>query len=123
MFGESLGIQGWGVIVDSLVIVCIAVRQAPSLLDLPPELLLRVFNFLSPVDLCRFSQVHPSLHSLAFDGSLWQHLHPIRWANGHHQFVSPLTFEAEEEEEEEVRDWRSTACMPVATENNLFPLN
>ena len=110
VFEKSLRIQGWRVIVCSLVIVCVAVGQALSLLDLPPELLLRMFNFLSPMDLCRLSQVHPSLRSLAFDGSLWQHLHPIRWANGHHQFFSPLTLETKEEEKE-VRDWMTTACM------------
>ena len=91
------------------VFVCADAVQAPSLLDLPPELLLRVFSLLSPVDLCHLSQVHPSLHALAFDGSLWQHLHPVRWANGHHQFFSPLTLEAEGEE---VREY--SACIRYA---------
>ena len=29
---------------------------------------------------------------MAFDPSLWVHLHPIRWANGHLNFFTPTNF-------------------------------
>ena len=75
-------------------------HRRPSLLDLPPELLLTIFSHLSPRDLCNLSLVHPKLHPLTFDPSLWQHLHPIRWANGHLQFFPPPSFTLEGGEEE-----------------------
>ena len=73
------------------------VPAAPlDFIDLPPEILLKIFSYLSPTDLCCMSQLHSSLHTLAFDGSLWQHLHPVRWVHGNRQFFFPPSFEQEE---------------------------
>ena len=66
--------------------------QRPSLLQLPPEVLLVVLRHLGPRDLLRLSIIHPSLQPLTFDPSLWTHLHPVRWACGHWEFFSPPAF-------------------------------
>lgn len=74
---------------------------APSLISLPPEVLLKISSYLGPQDLCRLSQVHSSLSNLVFDGSLWSSLHPVRWAEGHWNFFSPF-IQAEDELTHEV---------------------
>ena len=63
---------------------------APSLLHLPPEVLLNILSYLSPCELLSLSHLHSKLNTLAFDGSLWQHIHPVRWAQGHREFYQPL---------------------------------
>lgn len=50
--------------------------------QLPTEIMLRLFHYLSPEDLCRCSQVCSSWSELAKTGSLWRHLFPVRWARG-----------------------------------------
>ncbi|KAG7514547.1 F-box/LRR-repeat protein 5 [Solea senegalensis] len=50
--------------------------------QLPTEILLRLFRYLSPQDLCRCSQVCSSWSELAVTGSLWRHLYPVHWARG-----------------------------------------
>ena len=64
--------------------------SGPSLLQLPPEVLLTILSYLSPLELLSLSHLHSKLNALAFDGSLWQHLHPVRWAKGHKEFYQPL---------------------------------
>ena len=65
--------------------------SGPSpLLQLPPEVLLSILSYLSPSQLLSLSHLHSKLNALAFDGSLWQHLHPVRWAQGHKEFYQPL---------------------------------
>lgn len=49
---------------------------------LPQELLLRIFRFLGPEDLCRCGQVCSVWAQVAKTGSLWRHLYPVRWARG-----------------------------------------
>ncbi|XP_029110507.1 F-box/LRR-repeat protein 5 isoform X2 [Scleropages formosus] len=49
---------------------------------LPPEVLLKLFHYLSPEDLSRCAQVCSSWSRLTKTGSLWRHLHPVRWARG-----------------------------------------
>uniref|UniRef100_A0A8C2CSB6 F-box/LRR-repeat protein 5 n=1 Tax=Cyprinus carpio TaxID=7962 RepID=A0A8C2CSB6_CYPCA len=49
---------------------------------LPQELLLRVFRFLGPEDLCRCGQVCSVWDQVSKTGSLWRHLYPVRWARG-----------------------------------------
>lgn len=61
-----------------------------SLVDLPPEILIKIFSYLGPRDLCRMSQVHSSFSNLTFDGNLWRYLHPVCWAEGHWDFFIPL---------------------------------
>ncbi|XP_062251429.1 F-box/LRR-repeat protein 5 [Platichthys flesus] len=50
--------------------------------QLPTEIMLRLFHYLGPQDLCRCSQVCSSWSELAKTGSLWRHLYPVRWARG-----------------------------------------
>ncbi|XP_062280770.1 F-box/LRR-repeat protein 5 isoform X1 [Scomber scombrus] len=50
--------------------------------QLPTEIMLRLFHYLSPEDLCRCSQVCTSWSELAKTGSLWRHLYPVHWARG-----------------------------------------
>ena len=64
--------------------------SGPALLQLPPEVLLTILSYLSPSELLSLSHLHSKLNALAFDGSLWQHLHPVRWAQGHKEFYQPL---------------------------------
>lgn len=64
----------------------------PTLLHMPPEVLLTIFAHLPPRDLLRVSRTHSSLHQLTFDPSLWVHLHPVRWASGHLNFFAPPAF-------------------------------
>jgi len=59
------------------------------LLSLPNELLLQIFSYLSPQDLLNMSQTHPQLQFPSLDGSLWTHVHPIRWATGRWRFFQP----------------------------------
>ncbi|XP_034036440.1 F-box/LRR-repeat protein 5 [Thalassophryne amazonica] len=53
-----------------------------SISQLPTEIMLRLFHYLGPEDLCRCSQVCSSWLDLAKTGSLWRHLYPVRWARG-----------------------------------------
>lgn len=50
--------------------------------QLPTEIMLRLFHYLGPEDLCRCSQVCSSWSELAKTGSLWRHLYPVHWARG-----------------------------------------
>ena len=46
---------------------------------LPNELLLQIFAYLSPRDLCRCAQVCRQWSEVSWDGLLWQELHPVQW--------------------------------------------
>lgn len=60
---------------------------------MPSEIILKVFRYLSPRDLCRCAQVHSLFSKIAFDGSLWQHLHPVKWLTGQWQFHLPTAYD------------------------------
>lgn len=49
---------------------------------LPQEVLVRLFRYLGPEDLCRCSQVCRTWAEVVKTGSLWRHLYPVRWARG-----------------------------------------
>ena len=87
--------------------------SAPSLLHLPPEVLLNILSYLSPSELLSLSQLHSKLNTLAFDGSLWQHIHPVRWAQGHREFYQPLVSWGSVEMDE-------GACHDAVQENNVI---
>ena len=61
----------------------------PSLVSLPPEVLLKIFSYLSPQDLLRLASLHSKLDKTAFDGSLWHNLHPVAWAKGQRKLSAP----------------------------------
>ncbi|XP_047443099.1 F-box/LRR-repeat protein 5 isoform X2 [Mugil cephalus] len=66
---------------------------------LPTEIMLRLFHYLSPEDLCRCSQVCSSWSELAKTGSLWRHLYPVRWARGDYYSGPPGDLDQEPDEE------------------------
>lgn len=88
--------------------------STPSLLHLPPEVLLNILSYLSPAELLSLAHLHSKLNTLAFDGSLWQHLHPVRWAEGHREFYQPLVVWGTGREEE------GGACHDAVLENDVI---
>ncbi|XP_003973888.3 F-box/LRR-repeat protein 5 [Takifugu rubripes] len=67
--------------------------------QLPTEIMLRLFHYLSPEDLCRCSQVCSSWSELAKTGSLWRHLYPVRWARGDYYSGPPGDLDQEPDED------------------------
>lgn len=67
--------------------------------QLPTEIMLRLFHYLGPEDLCRCSQVCSSWSELAKTGSLWRHLYPVRWARGDYYNGPPGELDQEPDEE------------------------
>ncbi|XP_016358703.1 F-box/LRR-repeat protein 5 [Sinocyclocheilus anshuiensis] len=70
-----------------------------SVLVLPQELLLRIFRFLGPADLCRCGQVCSVWAQVAKTGSLWRHLYPVRWARGDYYCGPPGESDQEPDED------------------------
>nr|XP_040040640.1 F-box/LRR-repeat protein 5 [Gasterosteus aculeatus aculeatus] len=67
--------------------------------QLPPEIMLRLFHYLSPEQLCRCSQVCSSWSNLAKTGSLWRHLYPVHWARGDYYRGPPGDLDQEPDDE------------------------
>ncbi|XP_071342920.1 F-box/LRR-repeat protein 5 isoform X2 [Trachinotus anak] len=67
--------------------------------QLPTEIMLRLFHYLGPEDLCRCSQVCSSWSEVAKTGSLWRHLYPVRWARGDYYSGPPGDLDQEPDEE------------------------
>nr|KAF6431219.1 F-box and leucine rich repeat protein 5 [Rousettus aegyptiacus] len=57
-------------------------EQSTGITHLPPEVMLSIFSYLNPQELCRCSQVSTKWSQLAKTGSLWKHLYPVHWARG-----------------------------------------
>lgn len=57
-------------------------RASTHISALPQEVMVRLFRYLGPEDLCRCSQVCHTWAELVKTGSLWRHLYPVRWARG-----------------------------------------
>uniref|UniRef100_A0A452HQI4 F-box/LRR-repeat protein 5 n=1 Tax=Gopherus agassizii TaxID=38772 RepID=A0A452HQI4_9SAUR len=53
-----------------------------NITHLPPEVMLTIFSYLNPQELCRCSQVSTKWSQLVKTGSLWKHLYPVQWARG-----------------------------------------
>ncbi|XP_034364240.1 F-box/LRR-repeat protein 5 isoform X1 [Arvicanthis niloticus] len=70
---------------------------------LPPEVMLSIFSYLNPQELCRCSQVSTKWSQLAKTGSLWKHLYPVHWARGD-WYSGPATELDTEPDEEWVRN-------------------
>ncbi|XP_075943414.1 F-box/LRR-repeat protein 5 [Anarhichas minor] len=66
--------------------------------QLPAEIMLRLFHYLSPEDLSRCRQVCSSWSDLAKTGSLWRHLYPVRWARGDYYTGPPGVLDQEPDE-------------------------
>ncbi|KAJ7986524.1 hypothetical protein DPEC_G00340760 [Dallia pectoralis] len=67
--------------------------------QLPTEVLLRLFRYLGPEDLCRCGQVSSAWSNLSKTGSLWRHLYPVRWARGDYYHGPPADLNQEPDEE------------------------
>ncbi|XP_044054585.1 F-box/LRR-repeat protein 5 isoform X1 [Siniperca chuatsi] len=67
--------------------------------QLPTEIMLRLFHYLGPEDLCHCSQVCSSWSELAKTGSLWRHLYPVRWARGDYYHGPPGDLDQEPNDE------------------------
>ncbi|XP_065067234.1 F-box/LRR-repeat protein 5-like [Rhopilema esculentum] len=53
---------------------------------LPSEILLKIFKYLQPRELCRCAQVSKMWSFVAMDPELWTVLHPSRWGRGEWTF-------------------------------------
>ncbi|XP_063165694.1 F-box/LRR-repeat protein 5 isoform X1 [Candoia aspera] len=73
--------------------------QATSILHLPSEVMLTIFSYLSPQELCRCSQVSTKWSQLAKTGFLWKHLYPVHWARGNWSHGPPDDLDTEPDEE------------------------
>ncbi|KAE8629190.1 hypothetical protein XENTR_v10000390 [Xenopus tropicalis] len=77
-------------------------KSSASICNLPPEVMLNIFSYLNPQDLCRCSQVNTKWAQLARTGSLWRHLYPVLWARGDWYSGPPTHLDNEPDE-----DWIS----------------
>ena len=55
-------------------------------IKLPNEILLHIFKYLQPRELCRCAQVSKGWSAVAMDTELWGVLHPSRWGRGEFTF-------------------------------------
>eukprot|EP00794_Sanderia_malayensis_P006214 gene6214-6930_t len=60
--------------------------EAEKQIYLPSEILLKIFNYLQPREICRCAQVNKLWSSVAMDPELWSILHPSRWGRGDFTF-------------------------------------
>ncbi|XP_037384960.1 F-box/LRR-repeat protein 5 isoform X2 [Talpa occidentalis] len=81
-------------------------EQPTGISHLPPEVMLSIFSYLNPQELCRCSQVSTKWSQLAKTGSLWKHLYPVHWARGdwYSGPATELDTEPDEEWENNRRD-------------------
>ncbi|KAM9677484.1 F-box/LRR-repeat protein 5 isoform 2-T2 [Trichechus inunguis] len=78
-------------------------EHSTSISHLPPEVMLSIFSYLNPQELCRCSQVSTKWSQLAKTGSLWKHLYPVHWARGD-WYSGPATELDTEPDEEWVKN-------------------
>ncbi|KAM4707719.1 F-box/LRR-repeat protein 5 [Discoglossus pictus] len=74
-------------------------QPTTSISHLPPEVILKIFSYLNPQELCRCSQVNTKWAQLAKTGSLWKHLYPVLWARGNWYNGPPTQLDTEPDEE------------------------
>ncbi|NWS22415.1 FBXL5 protein, partial [Pachyramphus minor] len=71
-----------------------------NITNLPPEVMVTIFSYLNPQELCQCSQVSTEWSQLAKTGSLWKHLYPVRWARVGDWYSGPAAdIEIEPDEE------------------------
>ncbi|NXL84299.1 FBXL5 protein, partial [Alectura lathami] len=70
-----------------------------NITNLPPEVMVTIFSYLNPQELCQCSQVSTEWSQLAKTGSLWKHLYPVRWARGDWYSGPAADLETEPDEE------------------------
>ncbi|XP_062578649.1 F-box/LRR-repeat protein 5-like, partial [Saccostrea cucullata] len=83
-------------------------RREPSGIEcLPDEVLMAVFSYLNPRELCVSAQVSKRWNSLAMDGSNWRVLRPVQWFKGLWSRQEKMDIELEE------RDVETAEFYPV----------
>ncbi|NWY51001.1 FBXL5 protein, partial [Chionis minor] len=75
-----------------------------NITNLPPEVMLTIFSYLNPQELCQCSQVSTEWSQLAKTGSLWKHLYPVRWARVGDWYSGPAADLETEPDEEWVKN-------------------
>ncbi|NXK06545.1 FBXL5 protein, partial [Herpetotheres cachinnans] len=75
-----------------------------NITNLPPEVMLTIFSYLNPQELCQCSQVSTEWSQLAKTGSLWKHLYPVRWARVGDWYSGPAADLEMEPDEEWVKN-------------------
>ncbi|XP_006884582.1 PREDICTED: F-box/LRR-repeat protein 5 [Elephantulus edwardii] len=78
-------------------------EHATNISHLPPEVMLSIFSYLNPQELCRCGQVSTKWAQLAKTGVLWKHLYPVHWARGD-WYSGPATELDTEPDEEWVKN-------------------
>ncbi|XP_002740142.1 F-box/LRR-repeat protein 5-like [Saccoglossus kowalevskii] len=84
---------------------------------IPPEIILKIFGFLGPKDLCRCAMVCHSWSKLALSGKLWQCLHPVRWIKGSWYF-GLIENESNEDTEKQLDSSSSTEDLYVTIDDD-----
>ncbi|XP_026531649.1 F-box/LRR-repeat protein 5 [Notechis scutatus] len=101
-------------------------EQATSIVHLPSEVMLTIFTYLSPQELCRCSQVSSKWSQLAKTGFLWKHLYPVHWARGNWSRGPPGDLDTEPDEEwvknrkdesQAFQEWDEDADIDESEEN------
>ncbi|XP_048365199.1 F-box/LRR-repeat protein 5 [Sphaerodactylus townsendi] len=77
--------------------------QITSIIHLPSEVMMTIFSYLNPQELCRCSQVNTKWSQLAKTGSLWKHFYPVHWSRGDWSSGQPGDLDTEPDE-----DWVKT---------------
>ncbi|NXU58585.1 FBXL5 protein, partial [Turnix velox] len=75
-----------------------------NITNLPPEVMLTIFSYLNPQELCQCSQVSTEWLQLAKTGSLWKHLYPVCWARVGDWYSGPAANLETEPDEEWVKN-------------------
>ncbi|NXB90115.1 FBXL5 protein, partial [Vidua chalybeata] len=75
-----------------------------NITNLPPEVMVTIFSYLNPQELCQCSQVSTEWSQLAKTGSLWKHLYPVRWARVGDWYSGPAADTETEPDEEWVKN-------------------
>ncbi|XP_065829248.1 F-box/LRR-repeat protein 5-like [Oscarella lobularis] len=101
---EQLLLDQWNVVEREI-------RRQRAIASLPPEVWLRVFQFLGPKDLLRCGMVSKSWNAVSRDSSLWTNVCPKKWARGDWTFQIASMSEEEEAETEIASlelDWKKS---------------
>lgn len=58
-------------------------RREPRGVELlPDEVMLNIFSYLNPKELCSIAQVSKRWNAIAMDGSNWKIIRPVQWFRG-----------------------------------------
>ncbi|XP_061195443.1 F-box/LRR-repeat protein 5-like [Saccostrea echinata] len=82
-------------------------REPQGVECLPDEVMMNIFSYLNPKELCTSAQVSKRWNSLAMDGSNWRVLRPVQWFKGLWSRQEKMDIELEE------RDLERAEFYPV----------